>query len=118
MVECCGLLLSSGQNAVVDTHISARNVAGEPARYFEIDPAVLVAAHRTARAGGAVIRGCYHSHPAGPATPSPHDAAMAEPNGWLWLILSGDGARIGLWRAVAQGALHGRFDPVEMGFDD
>jgi proteasome lid subunit RPN8/RPN11 len=106
--EICGLLL--GDDNTVLSHLPARNVAADPTAAFEIDPATLITAYRRQRAGGARILGCYHSHPSGSAEPSSRDAASAEPNGWLWLIVTPTDAR--LWRAVAHGCVHGRFDPV------
>ena len=53
--EVCGLLLGAGRR--IDAILPAANVASDPARHFELDPATLIAAHRAARAGGpAVIR--------------------------------------------------------------
>ena len=91
--------------------LPAANVAADPFIRFEIDPSTLFAAHRAARRGGPAILGCYHSHPRGPAAPSAVDAASAAADGQLWLILDATGAAT-LWRAVARGAMHGRFDPV------
>lgn len=85
---------------------AARNVAPDPARHFEIDPATLIAAHRAARHDGPAILGYYHSHPSGIATPSAVDARDAAPDGLLWLIV-GDG-QISAWR-TGQDGLHGRF---------
>lgn len=106
--EICGLLL--GGEGVVSAYSPARNVAPDPRRAFEIDPAALLLAHRVQRKGGARIVGCYHSHPNGSATPSVRDAGDADPNGWLWLIVANGAAQ--LWRAVPDGAVHRRFDPV------
>lgn len=106
--EACGLLL--GQGPHVATAQPCRNVAADPAQRFEIDPAALLAAHRAARSGGAAVLGHYHSHPAGSPVPSPRDAADAAPDGALWLIVGAREAR--LWRAVADGRLENRFDPV------
>jgi desampylase len=97
--ERCGLLLGSGTAAVRFMH--AANVAADPARHFEIDPAVLIAAHRAARAGGPDIIGCYHSHPAGRAEPSATDAAMAAGDGRFWLIVTMDDVRA--WQALPGG---------------
>jgi proteasome lid subunit RPN8/RPN11 len=110
-VEVCGLLL--GRDGRVDEARPCRNVAADPARRFEIDPAALLAAHRAARAGGPAVLGCYHSHPSGRAEPSPCDAAAAEPNGWLWLIVAAGEVRG--WRAGDEGVVLGRFDPVRLG---
>lgn len=110
-VELCGLLRGRGEAAIAVE--PAANVAPDPSRRFEIDPAALFATHRDARAGGAAILGCYHSHPSGSADPSATDAAQAAPDGRLWLIVGGGTVR--LWRAVAAGERHGRFDPVRFG---
>jgi len=105
--EVCGLLLGAG-NAVSAVRRCA-NVAAEPERRFEIDPAALIAAHRAARGGGAAPIGHYHSHPSGAAIPSACDAAMADP-GSFWLIVAGDA--IGCWRAVPGGPVENMFAPV------
>jgi desampylase len=109
-VEVCGLLF--GTVGTIEAHASCRNVAADPTRRFEIDPAQLLSAHRQARAGGPRIVGLYHSHPTGDPTPSRQDAADAAPDNALWLIVDAREAR--LWRAVANGAIHGRFDPVPL----
>ena len=105
--EVCGLLLGDPAEAR-----ACRNVHAKPGRHFEIDPAALLRAHREARAGGAAVVGCYHSHPLGDATPSRTDAASAVPDGTVWVIVASGEARA--WRAVERGAVHGRFDPVEI----
>ncbi len=105
--EICGLLLADDGKMVAQP---ARNVARDPSRFFEIDPATLIAAHRGVRDGGPAILGHYHSHPSGDPDPSKGDAADAAPDGALWLILTRDRAR--LWRAVPHGSRHGRFDAV------
>lgn len=96
--EVCGLLLGSGE--VVEAQ-PCRNVADDPARRFEIDPAALIAAHKAARAGGPAIVGHYHSHPGGDARPSFRDAANAPGDGAIWLIAGRDGLRA--WRNTAPG---------------
>lgn len=106
--EICGLLL--GRNGAVEEVRSCANVAADPARHFEIEPAALLAAHRAARQGGPDVLGHYHSHPTGVAEPSVADAAQAMADGAIWVIV-GKG-RMTAWRAVTNGALHGRFDPV------
>lgn len=107
--ESCGILV--GRDAAIDAAIPAANVAAEPATAFEIDPAALVAAHRGARAGAAVV-GWYHSHPNGVGEPSATDAARAVEDGRLWLIAAA--GAVTAWRAGAAGAVHGRFDPVAL----
>jgi predicted GIY-YIG superfamily endonuclease len=51
--EACGLLLGAGHH--ITELRPAPNIADEPRRNFEIDPRVLIAAHRAARTGGAQI---------------------------------------------------------------
>jgi proteasome lid subunit RPN8/RPN11 len=109
-VEICGLLL--GRGAQVTAIASCRNVALDPTRRFEIDPAALLAAHRHARVGGPDVVGHYHSHPSGLAEPSPRDAADAAMDGAIWIVAAGD--RLTAWRAVADGPLYGRFEPLDL----
>jgi proteasome lid subunit RPN8/RPN11 len=108
--EVCGLLF--GTPDVIDALEPCTNVAAEPARRFEIDPAQLLAAHRRSRAGGPVVIGHYHSHPSGRAWPSATDAADAVADGSVWLIVAG--SDVTAWRAVANGAVEGRFDPLAL----
>ena len=108
--EACGLLFGA-PDRVTDWQ-AVENVAEEPERRFEIEPGALFAALRAERAGGPKIVGYWHSHPGGDATPSVTDAAMAQPDGKLWLIVTQDNAT--LWRAEDQARLHGRFTPVEL----
>jgi proteasome lid subunit RPN8/RPN11 len=111
--EACGLLLGSA--AAITGWQVAENVAQDPHRHFEIDPRALFAALREERAGGAALAGYWHSHPSGDATPSKTDAAMAAPDGKLWLIVGGDTAT--LWQAGHEG-LHGRFAAVEIAIEN
>ena len=108
-LEACGLLF--GEGGRITGWQMARNVADEPERRFEIDPVALFAALKAERAGGPRIAGYWHSHPSGEALPSATDAAMAAPDGKLWLIVAGE--HFSLWRSAAAGIL-GRFEPVEL----
>ena len=45
--------------------------------------------------------------------PSATDAAMAQGDGEIWLVVGKNGV-MRAWRASLQGALHGRFDPLEI----
>jgi desampylase len=102
--EVCGLLFGDA-----DRIVSAEwtpNVAEDPGRAFEIEPAALFMAIRLERQGGPRLIGHYHSHPNGKSEPSPRDLAAAEP-GRLWLIIAGETAR--LWHAEPGG-----FREVEM----
>lgn len=105
-LEACGLLL--GQGATITRVQITANCAAEPARHFEIDPAALIAAHRAARAGGPALLGYFHSHPAGPAAPSPTDCAMAARDGRIWAIVAGN--EVAFWRDALSG-----FEPLSYG---
>ena len=98
--EVCGLLY--GVERRITGAEACANVAADPVRAFEIDPAALFAAHRRARNGGQAVIGHYHSHPSGAAVPSARDAAQAVGDGALWLILTAREAR--LWRSDRAGA--------------
>ncbi|WP_413740760.1 Mov34/MPN/PAD-1 family protein [Sphingomonas sp. Sphisp66] len=108
--EACGLLF--GSTDLISGWQVAENIAETPEIHFEIDPPTLFAALKAERAGGAQIAGYWHSHPSGDPTPSATDAAMAAPDGKVWLVVGGDA--VTAWRAVERGALHGRFDPIEI----
>ncbi|WP_373488880.1 Mov34/MPN/PAD-1 family protein [Blastomonas sp.] len=104
-LECCGLLL--GEGGVVCAIVPTANVADNPARHFEIDPAMLIAAERAMRQGGAQLIGYYHSHPDGLARPSARDAAASAGDGRLWLIIGGD--HMTAWLAHPHG-----FDAIDL----
>jgi proteasome lid subunit RPN8/RPN11 len=94
---CCGLLEGLRVEGVrgdrafkVKALHPVRNLSSEPAR-FEMEPQGQFAAHRAARANGAAIIGCYHSHPYGPALPSAADRAGAGEENFLWLIAGDEG---------------------------
>lgn len=106
--EACGLLFGSA--AAITGWQATANVAAEPLRRFEIDPAALIAALRAERLGGPALAGYWHSHPGGDPRPSPTDAALAAADGRLWLILGGGEAL--LWRAEPEGPVERRFAPV------
>jgi len=106
--EICGLLLRHGDGAIEAR--GCANIHPQPASRFELDPAALLAAHRTARGGGPAVIGHYHSHPTGDPTPSAEDAAQAAADGAIWLIVGSGEVRA--WRAVGGGAVHRRFDPI------
>ena len=89
--ECCGLLL--GQGTAVLQALPAANVAQDPLRHFEIDPAALFAAHRAAREGGLELLGYYHSHPNGHPLPSATDCEHASGDNRCWAIVAGGEVR-------------------------
>jgi len=112
--EVCGILF--GRDGKVSSYCAAANVADDPVRHFEIDPAILIAAERDARGAGAPILGYYHSHPAGIVKPSMTDAESAAPDGRLWLILNGQDAAA--WHAVEKGEFYGRFNAIILDCSD
>ncbi|MGN6376063.1 MAG: M67 family metallopeptidase [Sphingomonas sp.] len=109
-VEVCGLLF--GEPGLIAEARPCANVAADPATAFELDPRALVAAHRAMRTAGPRLIGHYHTHPTGRSVPSPRDAAAAAPDGMIWLIAAGDA--LTAWRAVAEGAVEGRFAPLQL----
>jgi proteasome lid subunit RPN8/RPN11 len=85
--ECCGLLL--GRSAEVAEAVRAPNVASDPVRRFQIDPAAHFAAIRRARALGLEVMGAYHSHPRGAPVPSETDRTEAfEDDTFLHVIVA------------------------------
>jgi proteasome lid subunit RPN8/RPN11 len=111
--EICGLLFGTDER--VEAAEPTDNVAADPSRWFEVDPAALFAAIRAERGGGPRLLGHYHSHPSGVAIPSAQDAAAAFDAGRLWLIL-GAGEAL-MWRAVPGGSVQGAFEPVRLVVD-
>lgn len=97
--ECCGLLIGRGLR--IERAVPAANIHPLPERHFEIDPQVLIDAHRAARAGGPELVGYYHSHPNGHPLPSPSDCEHA-----------GDRK---VWAIIAAGTVHFHHDG-EQGF--
>ncbi|MBX7496807.1 M67 family metallopeptidase [Qipengyuania sp. 6B39] len=102
-LECCGILL--GTDRTISASEPAANVHPQPATQFEIDPQVLIDAHRVARKGGPQVVGYYHSHPNGRSEPSATDAAMAARDGMVWAIVAA--GRVSFWRFGDAG-----FDPL------
>ena len=97
--ECCGIML--GQGSRITAIAPATNVHPAPERHFELDPPVLIAAHRAAREGGPEVIGYYHSHPVGEAVPSSTDRAMASGDGRIWAIIAGE--ELKFWRDAPEG---------------
>src|SRR3546814_19812684 len=89
-MEIGGLLTSA--DGEIGQAVLAANVASDPRRTFEIDPAVLLAAHRRARSEGGLVLGHYHSHPGGRPKPSRRDAASALSEAAICIIVGEVGA--------------------------
>ncbi len=107
--EACGLLL--GTAARIDGATLCANVAADPARHFEIDPAALIAAHKAERTGGPMLLGYWHSHPSGAPAPSATDRARATRDGRVWAIVAG--SKIGWWRDCEDGFVALSTAPVD-----
>lgn len=108
--EACGLLFGVGRTIL--RVAAAKNMAENRQLHFEIDPAALIAAERAMRDGGEKIIGYFHSHPMGSVKPSQTDAAMAAPDGRMWLITNCE--EVAAWQAVPNGQIFGRFDPIPL----
>ena len=86
--ECCGLLVGRRDPvAIVTRTVPAKNIHEQPERFFTLDPAPHFALLR--EVGEAAIIGHYHSHPNGPAAPSPRDLADAHDADMIWLLIDG-----------------------------
>ena len=85
--ECCGLIEGIRDCSMVEITFlhPTSNLRAENDR-FEIDPAAQFRQIKAARARGADIVGCYHSHPNGKAEPSALDLAGGGEENFLWVI--------------------------------
>jgi proteasome lid subunit RPN8/RPN11 len=97
--EACGILL--GEARRITAAVVTRNIHATPQSHFEIDPQVLIDAHRAARGGGPSVLGYFHSHTAGPPEPSATDRASASGDGRIWAIIAGEDVRF--WKDGEQG---------------
>lgn len=97
--EACGLLLGRGDR--IERAVLCANLAADPLRHFEIDPAALIAAHRTTRAGGEQLVGYWHSHPLGHPLPSATDCQHASGDGRVWAIAAK--GEVTFWRDGPEG---------------
>ena len=101
--EACGLLLGRHESTrvVLSACVPSQNIAADPIRRFEVNPAVRLRVQRETRDGGEAMVGLYHSHPAGTAVPSAMDRECLYEPGLVWLI-AGRGPRwmIRAWLAL------------------
>ncbi len=72
--EACGLL--AGRDGRAERLYAVENMRHSPTAY-EMEPAQQVRAMIDIEAGGLELLGIFHSHPHGPARPSPSDVAQA-----------------------------------------
>lgn len=71
-LEACGLL--GGRGGVVEVVIPVRNAANSPVR-FRMEPLEQWKAFEQIESAGMELLAIFHSHPQGPAVPSPTDIA-------------------------------------------
>lgn len=90
--ECCGALIG---DPIVDRAVALANEARDRRNSYRISPLALFHLERTAD-----IRGFYHSHPDGSATPSARDLDSAWP-GYVYVII---GERVRAWQLDPEGA--------------
>ena len=109
--EACGLLSGQIEAGIyrVAAVIPATNELHSPVRY-RIDPHEQIAAFNQIDAQGLELVGIYHSHPAGPAGPSPTDIAEAFYPQAVYLIWS---ASTGEWHCSASLIQDGQVIPVK-----
>lgn len=98
--EACALLIGqlNGRSAILTRVEPSQNLAPDPKRFFEVDPALHLHLQRTLRGTDEGIIGVWHSHPCGLAEPSAEDRAASAYPGWLWLITDAKG-NTALWQA-------------------
>jgi proteasome lid subunit RPN8/RPN11 len=104
--ESCGLIAGSGNKAL--KVVSINNILKSPVR-FRMHPQEQIQAFNEFEAQGWELLAIYHSHPDGPAQPSPTDLAEAyypEALTMIWSRLSG------AWLYRAFRLVGGRFQEV------
>jgi proteasome lid subunit RPN8/RPN11 len=84
--EACGLLAADAAGRL-RTAYCLSNATPSPSAYT-LDPGEHFRALRSAEAQGWHLAGVFHSHPRGPAVPSPTDAAQAFEPEWLYVVVS------------------------------
>ena len=84
-LEVCGLL--AGANGRITHHYPIHNRLQSPSAY-EMEPKQQIQTILTIESLGQELLAIYHSHPTGPATPSPTDIAQAYYPELIQFILS------------------------------
>ncbi len=87
--EACALLVGSGDekgNRTVSKAVLSRNIAADPQRYFEVDPAVRIALEKELRGASDILIGVFHTHPDGEPIPSQADEQRIYEKQLSWLI--------------------------------
>lgn len=81
----------------VSEAVPVANVAADPERFYELDPAATVGAIEDAECRGRDVIGFYHSHPRGSASPSDTDRARATWSGYVYAIVAPEGVVAYRW---------------------
>jgi proteasome lid subunit RPN8/RPN11 len=114
--EGCGVLIGVFDGKVIEVReaTSGRNLWTERLRdRYDLDPADIQAADRSARGRGLDVVGFWHSHPDHPARPSQFDSDRSWP-GYAYLIVSSTSGGTADLNAFAQGAEGGDLRPVAL----
>jgi proteasome lid subunit RPN8/RPN11 len=107
--ECCGLLV--GTPGRIERCVPTANLDPHPSRY-QVDPGEHIRLNRELRSSRSSVVGVYHSHPRGPAEPSPTDVAEAHYPEFVHVIVSaldGDRGEIRAYRII-----HGIVVPIRL----
>lgn len=107
--EACGLV--AGRDGRAERLYPIENIHHSPVS-FEMEPVQQVRAMLAMEAEGLELIAIYHSHPSGPARPSPTDVALAYYPDAVQLILSLDDPARPVLRAFT--IVEGRVDEVEL----
>jgi proteasome lid subunit RPN8/RPN11 len=78
----------AGRDGVITHVFPAENVAGDPAKSYEIAPKAIFGLLRAFRAARFEFLGIYHSHPSGENKPSARDIELAYYSEEVYFILS------------------------------
>lgn len=118
--EVCGVLVghrgTDGDPSVVTRTYETENVAERPKTRYRIDPEAQLEAIEAAEGNGLDVVGFYHSHPAGPPSPSDIDIGRATWPGYSYVICALDGFPfVGSWRWTGEDR---RFEQETVGVRD
>ena len=115
--EACGLIVgrrAAGKSLEATRIEASANLAGEPARRFEIDPRLHLTLQRRLRDSPEAVIGVYHSHPGGAARPSETDLAEAWEADLVWVIVAVEQGRAGSVTAHRLLEASARFEEIPL----
>lgn len=97
--EACGLLAGRTTGGTLELVPYPTPNAARGRNAFRIPPAALTSVLQRMYRDGVVLCGCFHSHPSGPARPSPVDCRFGSRSPqFLWLIYSTTTRDLALFR--------------------